>query len=232
MHQSRLYNHETKVHGMKHDQTQGQHQQIQVPNHGQQQEISGQKNQGENSEQNDDTLNKLLDTDQNTDKIPCPQCDKFFSRHDHLRTHLASVHAGPWGRRVTCPLCSKRFSRADHMRRHLNTHFPQEKIACNYCDKKFTRKDHLRSHTQNMHGITSPPKKKNSALSLTDTPDVYVTHRPDEIATAVPGPSVVPGSVRSLGAPDPVANIFPNPPMAGYTSMLEESSVQWDSQAQ
>ncbi|KAG9285043.1 hypothetical protein G9A89_009853 [Geosiphon pyriformis] len=72
----------------------------------------------------------------------CPECQKKFSRHEHLRRHSAK-HTGE--KNHECKKCGKKFSRSDELRRHGRIH-----------EKQFKRKD----PPQNLQNHQNPKQKR------------------------------------------------------------------------
>ena len=51
--------------------------------------------------------------------LKCDICDYSFSRKDHMKKHVASVHEG--NKPFKCDICDYSFSRKDHMKKHITS---------------------------------------------------------------------------------------------------------------
>jgi hypothetical protein len=84
-----------------------------------------------------------------SDKIPCPQCEKKFSR-DTLPRHIKRIHEGQKGRH--CPHCSYSTYSGYNLKLHVSkVHLSSElvKVSCPYCEKETTNLDY---HIKVYHG--------------------------------------------------------------------------------
>lgn len=58
---------------------------------------------------------------------PCPKCEQFFRRPEHVKRHIRSVHTHV--RPYKCEFCDKGFPRSDNLSQHLKTHMSLEEWA-------------------------------------------------------------------------------------------------------
>lgn len=84
----------------------------------------------------------------------CDECDKEFSRKDHLKKHQG-IHNRD--RPFKCDKCEKSFVRPDHLKEHIYVHTGEKPYMCVLCGKGFKRSDHLKLH--NCSQITEKPFK-------------------------------------------------------------------------
>ncbi|CAH2064485.1 unnamed protein product, partial [Iphiclides podalirius] len=115
-------------------------------------------------------------------RIPCPECDKVFSKNIYMKDHYNLVHLKNF--KYRCEECNKNFIRnADlkkHNRRvhegimppknkicyvcgrgfttnkilanHLRTHTGERPFACAQCPSRFAQSSALASHVRSIHG--------------------------------------------------------------------------------
>ena len=97
-------------------------------------------------------------TQEKEKKHKCGQCEKAFSRAQHLRRHIDSVHEGQ--KNYNCEFCVKVFSRSDKLIRHINNVHDGLKNAvnCELCDKSFYGKKSLKKHIKAVHEAKIQPK--------------------------------------------------------------------------
>ena len=79
----------------------------------------------------DSSFEVKTDADSN-DITEHPQCDKRFTRKDHLNRHKQS-HTGDM--MYSCTQCEKRFATQRYLRQHMNVH--SSKYKCTECGKCF-----------------------------------------------------------------------------------------------
>lgn len=79
----------------------------------------------------------------------CKQCDKEYTRKNHLERHEASH-----GKRKVhvCKICSKTLTRMEHLKRHLITHLSVKPYNCKTCNRGFNRVEHLHNHIPRCKG--------------------------------------------------------------------------------
>jgi len=85
----------------------------------------------------------------------CSDCDKAFTREEHLKRHAKSHTDDPVH---TCEVigCNKSYTRKERLTRHYKVaHLgqePERPFWCSECGKDFQRKEHLTRHQRNIHG--------------------------------------------------------------------------------
>ncbi|XP_069499236.1 zinc finger protein 436-like isoform X3 [Ambystoma mexicanum] len=79
----------------------------------------------------------------------CTECDKRFSRKDHLITHHRT-HSGE--KPYICGFCHKRFNRKDYLNEHIRIHTGVRPYKCSQCEKSFIRKSVLNQHQRKHAG--------------------------------------------------------------------------------
>jgi len=89
----------------------------------------------------------------------CSECDKAFTREEHLKRHAKSHTDEPVH---TCEVigCNKSYTRKERLTRHYKvSHLgqePERPFWCSECGKDFQRKEHLSRHQRNIHGPGGP----------------------------------------------------------------------------
>lgn len=93
----------------------------------------------------------------------CPEidCEKSFSRSDHLKHHINTVHKGKIVDGVLraptfeqkCPVCCRIFYHAGNLRTHLKIHVGERTFKCDVdgCSNTFVLAQHLKSHIEIVH---------------------------------------------------------------------------------
>ena len=80
----------------------------------------------------------------------CDSCGRSFTRADHLRGHIKTIHEGH--KDFKCESCGKSFTQAGHVRRHIKTvHEGCKNVKCESCGKSFTQADFLSRHMKIIH---------------------------------------------------------------------------------
>jgi len=89
----------------------------------------------------------------------CPDCDKSFTREEHLKRH-ARIHTDDPVHRCEVIGCTKAYTRKERLTRHYKVaHLgqpPERPFWCSECGKDFQRKEHLQRHQRNIHGPNGP----------------------------------------------------------------------------
>ena len=87
--------------------------------------------------------------------FPCDQCEKVFSRNQHLQAHIAAIHEE--NSRFECKECKKRFTISHNLKRHMESvHEKLRKYQCDMCEKTYSESRDLKSHKAVVHGIGEP----------------------------------------------------------------------------
>lgn len=78
----------------------------------------------------------------------CPECDKTYTRKDHLKGHMRT-HTGD--RPYKCTECDSTFAYNHVLKNHMRSHTGERPYKCTECDKSFAYRngldDHSRLHT-------------------------------------------------------------------------------------
>lgn len=83
----------------------------------------------------------------------CPVCKRNFTRHSHLKRHLA-IHSP--SRRLQCPQCDKTFTRQEQLHRHLCAHAGGQLYQCELCPRCFPLPELLARHHATVHAGLEP----------------------------------------------------------------------------
>lgn len=79
----------------------------------------------------------------------CRLCDKQFSQHGHLQTHIRN-HTGE--KPHQCTQCFKAFSQRGDLNVHMRVHSKEKPFHCMDCKKSFVQRGHLITHIQTHRG--------------------------------------------------------------------------------
>ena len=97
------------------------------------------------TEYGNDDENDIKDTNGKVKRFKCDSCEKAFTRQDHLRRHVASVHQAQ--KNFYCDFCEKAFARKDYLKSHIasfhkdqkDTEVVQKNFNCDSCEWAFSR---------------------------------------------------------------------------------------------
>ncbi|XP_068627146.1 zinc finger protein 436-like [Battus philenor] len=86
-------------------------------------------------------------------RIPCPECDKVFSKNIYMKDHYNLIHLKKY--KYRCDDCDKNYIRnADLIKHKRKIHegiMPEKNKICNLCGRKFSTnkilENHMRTHT-------------------------------------------------------------------------------------
>jgi len=82
------------------------------------------------------------------DPLKCHECDKTFTRPEHLNSHKL-IHTGE--KPFNCQKCDKKFRRKDKLKIHERIHTGERPFSCFYCDFKGNTSCNLKTHLKRMH---------------------------------------------------------------------------------
>lgn len=85
----------------------------------------------------------------------CNECDKTYTRSDHLKRHVIEVHRAS-EKKFACTDCGNKFS----LQYRLNSHKKSSKI-CNICGKLFCMQRQLLVHQEEEHDMFEKDNEKN-----------------------------------------------------------------------
>lgn len=108
--------------------------------------------------------------DEVQNKVKCPSCDKFFTRHSNLSVHFENIHPNddenalqfvemvPRTRQNTglhkCSECPSAFSRKSHLESHLASEHKigkSRRVVCDSCNASFANQSSLNRHIRKRH---------------------------------------------------------------------------------
>lgn len=112
----------------------------------------------------DSDLNPFNGDESNENKYrlhKCDQCNKSFSRTNHLKRHKLTHEEG----KIQCTICDKKFTRIDHLNLHVaSSHSDTKPFQCEVpeCKKGFVRQEQFRKHIETKHGEMTTTKDKET----------------------------------------------------------------------
>ncbi|XP_047040029.1 GDNF-inducible zinc finger protein 1-like isoform X1 [Helicoverpa zea] len=85
-------------------------------------------------------------------KYRCEQCDKNFIRNADLVKHTRRVHEGILPpKNKICYMCGRGFSTNKILTNHLRTHTGEKPFACTICNARFAQSTALSAHARAIH---------------------------------------------------------------------------------
>ncbi|XP_075158564.1 uncharacterized protein LOC142231804 [Haematobia irritans] len=99
----------------------------------------------------------------NEEENRCKECDRTFSRYNHLLRHMLT-HSDE--KPHICKICSKGFSRSDHLQKHIQSIHAEKNYKCDQCDAAYGRKDHLQRHIETRHNKNPSVPKPQYACDM------------------------------------------------------------------
>ncbi|KAI8824338.1 uncharacterized protein EV422DRAFT_519807 [Fimicolochytrium jonesii] len=110
-------------------------------------------------------------------RYPCTHCERSFSRHYNLKSHLRT-HENH--RPFECTVCDLRFTRNHDLNRHMKTHSRERPHVCSGCGRKFARRDALRRHermdSEGKRAHCVPGNHNNHPAESGSTPGPSLAH--------------------------------------------------------
>ena len=82
-------------------------------------------------------------------KLPCTECDKQFTRKEHLQKHLTTHGINQV--KYTCELCRKQMHSKKSLRDHIRIHIGVKPFSCKVCLKEFSMKNSRETHMKSKH---------------------------------------------------------------------------------
>ena len=80
----------------------------------------------------------------------CDSCGRSFTRADHLRGHIKTIHEGR--KDFKCDSCGRSFTQPNHLKTHIKTfHEGHKDFKCDSCGRLFTQPNHLKRHIKTIH---------------------------------------------------------------------------------
>lgn len=110
----------------------------------------------------------------------CPECDKTYTRKDHLKGHMRT-HTGD--RPYKCSECDSTFAYQHVLNNHMRSHTGERPFECTECDKNFAFRHHLDDHIR-IHTGERPFKcnECNAAfavqVNLTNHTRIHIGEKP------------------------------------------------------
>ena len=78
----------------------------------------------------------------------CNQCEKQYTRPDHLTEHIQYEHEGI---KYACKLCDYQAKQQGNLTAHIKSAHEDVRYDCDHCDKQFKRQDGLNHHIKSAH---------------------------------------------------------------------------------
>ena len=83
-------------------------------------------------------------------KYKCEKCGKAYSKAQHLKYHINSIHYGIKNQK--CEICGITFSLSGDLNRHISSvHEGAKAFKCEICNKTFTRASGVNRHMKTAH---------------------------------------------------------------------------------
>lgn len=106
-------------------------------------------------------LNRHMNTHLKEAKFKCSECEKAYTSHAGLRSHIKGFHLNE--RPFVCTVCSKAFPTKIILKHHMRTHTGEKPFKCLICTKKFAFKCVLQTHMKVHGGIWLPSSCQGSS---------------------------------------------------------------------
>jgi hypothetical protein len=114
--------------------------------------------------------------DPNRPRVTCQVCDRSFTRHDTLESHMMSMHSDERPYHCQYPSCKKNFATQSALVNHVKVHTDGKPYKCLECDSSFTLLLEYKLHMRQAHPDTKNLRCGDCYRVFPDTESLE-THR-------------------------------------------------------